>query len=113
MFRARLIHPVLLIVASLAGSAPALAQDGEGTDQPVRRGVALPAEGEGDGLAPGYGKRHALVIGINEYEDPTYPDLGYAVADARAMAKVFVERFGFEQEDACVSLSTRTRPRTR
>lgn len=44
-----------------------------------------------------YVKRHALVIGINEYEDPGYPDLGYAVADARAVAKIVVEQFQFPE----------------
>ena len=36
----------------------------------------------------GYARRHALVVGIDDYQDPAYPDLGCAVADARAVARV-------------------------
>ena len=39
------------------------------------------------------------MIGIDEYADGAYPDLGYAVADARAVAKVLIESYGFEAED--------------
>jgi formylglycine-generating enzyme required for sulfatase activity len=46
----------------------------------------------------GYANRHALIIGIDEYENPGYPDLSYAVADAQGIAKVLVERFGFPED---------------
>jgi len=61
------------------------------------RGVALVEVEESSSSA--YGRRHALVIGIDEYEDAAYPDLGYAVADARAVAKILIESYGFESED--------------
>jgi formylglycine-generating enzyme required for sulfatase activity len=52
-----------------------------------------------------YGRRHALVIGINDYEDPAFPDLGYAVADAQAIAKQLVDRFGFETDRVLLILN--------
>ncbi|MFT5477997.1 MAG: sulfatase activating formylglycine-generating enzyme [Planctomycetota bacterium] len=61
------------------------------------RGLALDDVEESSSSA--YGRRHALVIGIDEYEDAAYPDLGYAVADARAVAKILIESYGFESED--------------
>ena len=42
------------------------------------------AEELADALAP---RRVALVIGINEYEDPVFGDLAHAVADAEAMGE--------------------------
>ncbi len=45
-----------------------------------------------------YGERHALVIGIDQYEDPAFPDLRYAVADAEGVAKILIEKFAFKQE---------------
>jgi len=62
-----------------------------------KRGLALDDVEESSSSA--YGRRHALVIGIDEYEDAAYPDLGYAVADARAVAKILIESYGFESED--------------
>jgi len=62
-----------------------------------KRGVSLDEVAEASSTA--YGRRHALVIGIDEYEDAAYPDLGYAVADARAVAKILIESYGFESED--------------
>ncbi len=49
--------------------------------------------------APGYRRRHALVVGIDDYTGTGFPSLGYAVADARAVARILIERYGFEQED--------------
>ena len=62
----------------------------------VERGVGVVHERTSGGT---YARRHALVIGIDTYEDPAYPDLGYAVADARAVARILVERYGFAQDD--------------
>jgi len=42
------------------------------------------------------GSYRALIIGINDYEDPKIPDLKTAVVDARAMAQVLRDRYGFE-----------------
>ncbi len=46
-----------------------------------------------------YAGRHAVVIGIDQYDDPGYPDLSYAVADAKAFAGLLVDRFGFPKEN--------------
>jgi uncharacterized caspase-like protein len=52
-----------------------------------------------------FANRHALIIGIDEYEDPGYPDLSYAVADARAVAKTPVVRFGFPEDNVRLILN--------
>ena len=66
------------------------AQEQASSDADETRGVSLvPVSSEQE--QRGYARRHALVIGIDEYDDPGYPDLGYAVADAQAIAKVLVE----------------------
>jgi formylglycine-generating enzyme required for sulfatase activity len=41
------------------------------------------------------GSYRALLIGINDYNDPKIPDLETAVNDASAMAKLLRERYGF------------------
>ena len=45
---------------------------------------------------PTYGKSHALVIGINDYEHA--PRLSHAQNDANAFARVLLERFGFTKK---------------
>jgi Caspase domain len=42
------------------------------------------------------GTYKALIIGINDYSDPTIPDLETALNDANAMAKLLRERYGFQ-----------------
>ncbi|MEW6742150.1 MAG: SUMF1/EgtB/PvdO family nonheme iron enzyme [Planctomycetota bacterium] len=42
-----------------------------------------------------YTNRHALVIGIDNYVDPGYQDLSYAVKDAQAMADLLVKQYAF------------------
>jgi hypothetical protein len=44
------------------------------------------------------GAYRALIIGINDYNDPKIPDLETAVNDANAMAKLLRERYGFQIE---------------
>lgn len=43
-----------------------------------------------------YPKLHALCIGINDYAAPGIPDLSYAESDAREMAQVLKELYGFD-----------------
>ena len=43
------------------------------------------------------GHNWALVIGINEYDDPNVPDLATAVNDARAVADLLERRLGFDR----------------
>jgi uncharacterized caspase-like protein len=42
------------------------------------------------------GAYRALIIGINDYKDPKIPDLETAVNDAKTMAKLLRERYGFK-----------------
>ena len=42
------------------------------------------------------GAYRALIIGINDYEDPKIPDLETAANDANAMAILLKERYGFK-----------------
>ena len=42
------------------------------------------------------GAYRALIIGINDYKDPKIPDLETAVNDAKAMAELLRERYGFQ-----------------
>jgi formylglycine-generating enzyme required for sulfatase activity len=65
----------------------------------TERGVGLAGEPVGQLPSSGYRRRHGLVIGIDGYEDASYPDLAHAVADARAVAKILVERYGFKHDD--------------
>ena len=51
------------------------------------------------GMDGAYHRRHALVVGVDNYAAPGYPDLAYAVSDARAVADLLVESFGFAQQD--------------
>jgi cell division protein FtsN len=44
------------------------------------------------------GAYRALIIGINDYIDPKIPDLETAVSDAKAMAGLLRERYGFQVE---------------
>ena len=48
------------------------------------RGIA--ADEPDVGFAAGYARRHGLVVGIDEYDDQGDSDLGYAAADAQAVA---------------------------
>jgi len=44
------------------------------------------------------GAYRALIIGINDYKDPSIPDLSTPLHDARAMADVLQKRYGFVVE---------------
>lgn len=54
------------------------------------------------------GRRYALIIGNQDYDDDRLPDLRFPLADAAAVAEVLKTRFGFETsltvDDAPVSL---------
>lgn len=82
-----------------AGQPPLQPGPTAGTD-PIQeeptRGVAL---SEQQPLDATYRSRHALVIGVDDYTDSSFLDLSYAAADARAIAKILVERFKFPQEN--------------
>ena len=42
------------------------------------------------------GEYKALIIGINDYIDPSIPDLETAVYDARSIGSILKERYGFK-----------------
>ena len=63
-----------------------------GQEAPQEKRGAERLDGKKHDASLGYGRRHALVIGIDAYEDAAFPDLGYAVKDAKGVAKVLVER---------------------
>lgn len=42
------------------------------------------------------GAYRALIIGINDYKDPKIPDLQTAVSDAKDMAELLIQRYGFQ-----------------
>lgn len=50
-------------------------------------------------LEDNQGKRYALVIGVNDYNDPEIPDLSKARNDAKAIAKILKERGQFNEVD--------------
>lgn len=53
-----------------------------------------------DEVAPSsYARRHALVIGVDDFSDSYFPNLAYAEADAGGIAKLLVDDLGFERED--------------
>jgi hypothetical protein len=56
-------------------------------------------EVEGEAVEPAprrAGKRYALVIGIDHYDEPQFPSLKFAVQDAKAMAERLSQDFGFQ-----------------
>ncbi len=46
----------------------------------------------------GIGTYYALLVGINDYQDPEIPDLETAVNDVNAMAGLLKEKYGFKVE---------------
>jgi len=73
-------------------------------DSDQERGIEVVNEHEAV-AQPAYVRRHALIVGINAYKDPGYQDLGYAVADAEAVAAILIEDYGFPQEDVLLILN--------
>ncbi len=45
------------------------------------------------------GKYYALIVGINDYNDPNIPDLDKPVADAEAIKKVLTDLYTFDEEN--------------
>lgn len=76
---------VALIVFSLGSMSVAL-EDGD-------RALRVVADLSHD--SGKLGTYRALIIGINDYEDKKIPDLKTAINDARAMAEVLREKYGF------------------
>ncbi|MEW6742475.1 MAG: SUMF1/EgtB/PvdO family nonheme iron enzyme [Planctomycetota bacterium] len=56
-------------------------------------------------FGPTYPGRHAVVIGIDAYEDPGFQDLTYAVRGAQALAGLLVKRYAFAPENVRLILN--------
>ncbi|MEW6746636.1 MAG: SUMF1/EgtB/PvdO family nonheme iron enzyme [Planctomycetota bacterium] len=87
--------PLLLLVTALA-----IVQDNDA----ARSAEPLGDDG-GDALDDTYAGRHALVIGIDKYEDASFRDLNYAVADALGVRDVLVTRYRFPEANVRVILN--------
>ncbi len=82
----------LAVAALLLGSGPAVAATRSVTvTLKASEAVGSPDAGE----VQLYGSSHALVIGIDRYEDRAWPRLSHAVSDARSVAKE-LEAHGFD-----------------
>ena len=88
------VHCTLLGLA--VGLLPQLARAQD--DSQEKRGIEHLDEKKTD-VSLGYGSRHALVIGIDDYQDAAFPDLKHAVRDAEGVAKVLIEKLGFPEEN--------------
>src|SRR5215470_7925305 len=78
-------------------------QDPEAAPPPDRGAKAV--DTTQGGLALDYTARHAVVIGIDKYDDGAFPHLSYAVADAKAFAELLIEKFGFEKSEVRLLLN--------
>ena len=54
-----------------------------------------------------YDRRHALVVGIDSYENPAFPLLRNAVRDARSVASMFRDKLDFEVVELYDAKATR------
>ena len=79
--------PFLLVV--LLGTFPLCAQEGA-------RGLVVVEEQEISDLPSSSGKRYAICIGVNGYEDANIQDLDKASNDAKALGKVLKEYGQFD-----------------
>ena len=46
----------------------------------------------------GFGNYYALIIGVNEYEDPEIDDLDQPVSDASTLYSMLIQHYTFEPE---------------
>jgi len=87
----------LAVIRGSGTAAAAPAQDTQNTGADPRGVEVIAADPAGDS-ASSYSARHALVIGIDQYDDYAFPDLKHAVADAEAVARILVEKFAFPKD---------------
>lgn len=88
---------LLLAACSLISSAPASAE---------KRGVTVDGKSAEAYVAEQTGKAWAVVIGIDDYQNPKIGNLRYAVADAKAVAKTLEQR-GYQVTDLYNEQATR------
>ena len=87
------VAPVRMIALLIALLLAPLAIGQESVSEPRGRPVDVGPAGDALGR---YGRRHALVIGINDFQDSAYPTLAYAEADAQGVARMLIDHLGFE-----------------
>ena len=81
----KLVFPIILSLLIFLITAPAISET---------RGIKVIKDlSHRSGKLGAY---RALIIGINDYKDPKIPDLETAVKDAKAMAELLQERYGFK-----------------
>ena len=88
------------IVTAFLVSTQISAQEEE--TPPQERSAAVLGDRPKPTFDVGYGGRHALVIGIDEYKDSAFQKLAHAVADASAFAEILETRYGFPQENIAI-----------
>ncbi|MCB1188947.1 MAG: caspase family protein [Leptospiraceae bacterium] len=84
------IEPKEEIKPSRPGKKYILKRKGLGGDEPIEESVKI------DTLDGNEGKRYAIVVGINNYNDPEIPALSKARNDAKVIAKILKEKGQFE-----------------
>ena len=89
-----LVYTFLVVGCLAFHSGPASSQ--EENSEPKRAVSLVSGTQEDSEKQLGYSSRHALIIGIDNYDDPAFPDLGYAAAHARGIAKLLVDHLKFE-----------------
>ncbi|MEW6741317.1 MAG: caspase family protein [Planctomycetota bacterium] len=88
-----------LLMAVRAGAQERAQEPGE-PEAVAQERAAQPLDApSGEELSQDYAARHALIISIDKYDDPGFPDLSYAVADAQGMAKLLMSELGFPEEN--------------
>src|SRR4051812_3361351 len=81
-----------LVAGTLVGLWALLLGDqaGRAQDKPIVR------ERPGSVAAPNQGRRWAVIIGVNDYLDPSISSLQFCVADARLVAERLIGRGGYD-----------------
>jgi formylglycine-generating enzyme required for sulfatase activity len=93
------VFPLAAILSFLA--TVALFPPGMGAQNSNREIRIKPLESR----LPESSKRWALVIGVNDYEDPQIPSLAGAVNDAKAISKALIEYAGFPEDQVILLAS--------
>jgi len=68
---------------------------------------------EGPGSRFDQGRKWAVAIGVNDYLDPTVPDLRYCVDDARLVAATLTEHCGYPAEGVLLMTDDQQKPHLR
>jgi hypothetical protein len=60
----------------------------------IKQELTFSFDGDVEGIV-GQGRRYALIIGNQTYEDDSFTDLKFPIADARAVADILRQRYGY------------------